>query len=58
MLYVEPGLATGMTRDGAARLWAVILIFSLSFIVWGGMKLVSHLGLFFAAVVGMALRHE
>lgn len=53
MLYVEPGLAMGMSRDGAARLWAVILISSLSFIVWGGMKLVSHLGLFFAAVVGM-----
>jgi hypothetical protein len=41
--------------SGAVRLWAVILTSGLSLMVWGGMKLVSQLGLFFAAVVGKGL---
>ena len=40
---------------GAVRLWAIVLTSSLSLMVWGGMKLVSQLGLFFAAVVGLTL---
>ena len=37
------------------RLWAVVLLIALAVMVWGGMKLVSQLGLFFAAVVGLTL---
>lgn len=52
VLYVEPGLEMGMGTQGAIRVWAVLLTSGISLMVWGGMKLVSRLGLFFAAVVG------
>jgi len=55
MLYVEPGLDAGAGVEGAVRLWAVILLIGLAVMVWGGMKLVSQLGIFFAAVVGLTL---
>ena len=55
MLYVEPELAAGVGVEGAVRLWAVVLLIALALMVWGGMKLVSQLGLFFAAVVGLTL---
>ena len=55
MLYAEPELATGVGVEGAVRLWAVVLLIALALMVWGGMKLVSQLGLFFAAVVGLTL---
>ena len=52
---VEPELAAGVGVEGAVRLWAVVLLIALALMVWGGMKLVSQLGLFFAAVVGLTL---
>ena len=36
-------------------MWAIILMSALAGMVYGGMKLVSQLGLFFAAVVGLTL---
>ena len=55
MLYVEPNLDMGMNAEGAVRVWAIILMSALAGMVYGGMKLVSQLGLFFAAVVGLTL---
>ena len=55
MLSVEPGLDMGMPADGAVRVWAIVLTSALGGMVWGGMQLVSKLGLFFAAVVGLTL---
>ena len=55
MLYVEPDLDMGMKAEGAVRVWAIILMSALAGMVYGGMKLVSQLGLFFAAVVGLTL---
>jgi hypothetical protein len=52
MLYVEPALEMGIGPEGAIRIWAIFLTSGISLMVWGGMKLVSQLGLFFAAVVG------
>jgi amino acid transporter len=55
MLYVDPSLYMGMGAEGAVRVWAVLLTSALALMVHGGMKLVSQLGLFFAAVVGLTL---
>ena len=55
MLYVEPNLDMGMNPEGAVRVWAILLTTALAGMVHGGMKLVSQLGLFFAAVVGLTL---
>ena len=55
MLSVEPALDMGMPAAGAVRVWAVVLTAALGGMVWGGMQLVSKLGLFFAAVVGLTL---
>ena len=55
MLSVEPALDMGMPEAGAVRVWAIVLTAALGGMVWGGMQLVSKLGLFFAAVVGLTL---
>ena len=55
MLNVEPALDMGMPAEGAVRVWAAVLMLALGGMVWGGMQLVSKLGLFFAAVVGLTL---
>ena len=55
MLAVEPALDMGMPAAGAVRVWALVLTSALGGMVWGGMQLVSKLGLFFAAVVGLTL---
>ena len=55
MLSVEPTLDMGMPAEGAVRVWAIVLTSALGAMVWGGMQLVSKLGLFFAAVVGLTL---
>ena len=55
MLAVEPALDMGMPAAGAVRVWAIVLTSALGGMVWGGMQLVSKLGLFFAAVVGLTL---
>ena len=47
MLSVEPALDMGMPAAGAVRVWAVVLTAALGGMVWGGMQLVSKLGLFF-----------
>jgi len=55
MLYVEPALDMGMPTEGAVRVWAAMLMLVLGGMVWGGMQVVSKLGLIFAAVVGLTL---
>ena len=55
MLAVEPGLDMGMHVEGAVRIWAALLTMALGAMVYGGMQLVSKMGLFFAAIVGLTL---